>query len=274
MKLGAYLKDKREKSGITLKEIQEKSGIRKSIIKTIEAGDFSQLPDSRHAKYLIRQYTDALGADGDALIEKHADEFPDATVEGKKRHQSDNEDYKYMKKVLISFFVMIAVLFTGWMILLQIGSDADIFEQKPVYDVGDVSIEESEDTSEEESTEEAPEESTEEESTEEDAGNAEFSFTGSDAGTLYYDIQTSGPLTLSLSGSSASWVTLSDDAGNTYAYEELSEGEFEISEEADILYLTLGNATDMSVMVDGETLDESQKPDAVTVYYQFNLEKE
>ncbi|WP_020008627.1 helix-turn-helix domain-containing protein [Salinicoccus albus] len=274
MKLGAYLKEKRENSGITLKEIQEKSGIRKSIIKTIEADDFSRLPDPRHTKYLIGQYADTLGLDGNALIEKHADEFPDYTVEGKKRHQSGNEDYKYLKKVLISFLVMIGVLFTGWMILLQIGSEADIFEQKPVYDVSDVSIEESEEASEEESTEETPEESTEEASTEEAAGNTEFSFTGSEGNTLYYDIQTDGPFTLSLSGGSASWVTLSDDAGNTYAYEELSEGEFDIAEEANILYLTLGNSTDFSVMVDGETLDDAQKPDAVTVYYQFNIEKE
>src|SRR5699024_3436799 len=108
------------------------------------------------------------------------------------------EDYKYLKKVLISFLVMIAVLFTGWMILLQIGSEANIFEQKPVYDVSDVSIEESEEASEEESTEETPEESTEEASTEEDDGNAEFSFTGSDGNTLYYDIQTAGPFSFSL----------------------------------------------------------------------------
>ena len=44
MKLGAYLKDRREKSGITLKEMQEKSGIRKDIIKRLETGDFNNLP--------------------------------------------------------------------------------------------------------------------------------------------------------------------------------------------------------------------------------------
>lgn len=275
MKLGAYLKDKREKSGITLKEMQEKSGIRKDVIKRIESGDLKKLPDPKHARFLIMQYTDALGMDGKALIEKHADEFPESSAEGKKRHQNDNEDYQYLKKVLISFIIMIIVLFIGWMILLQIGSQAEIFSQKPVYDVGDTEISE-EDTAEEEKTEEEAqdEEQPEEESTEKKPSSADYSFTGSDGNTLFYDINTAGPLTISLQGKESSWVTLSDDAGNTYAYEELSEGEFEIEEEAKILYLTLGKATDFNVQIDGEALDDSQKSDSVTVYYQFNIVKE
>lgn len=275
MKLGAYLKDKREKSGITLKEMQEKSGIRKEIIKRMETGDFKTLPDPKHTRFLIEQYTAAIGLDGGALMEKHADEIPDSSVEGKKRQQNDNEDYQYLKKVLISFVIMIIVLFIGWMILLQIGSQAGIFTQQPVYDVGDTEIAE-EDTAEEEQTEETAqnEEETEEEPTEEAPSGADYSFTGSDGNTLFYDINVDGPLTISLQGENASWVTLSDDAGNTYAYEELSEGEFEIAEEAKILYLTLGNATDFNVQIDGQTLDDSQSGDAVTVYYQFNIVKE
>lgn len=274
MKLGAYLKDKREKSGITLKEMQEKSGIRKDIIKRIESGDFNNLPDPKHARFLIGQYTDTIGLDGEALIEKHADEFPNASAEGRKRQQNDNEDYQYLKKVLISFMVMILVLFIGWMILLQIGSQAEIFTQKPVYDVGDTQVSEEAPAEEEETEETAQkEEKTEEEPSEEPDG-ADYSFTGSDGNTLFYNINANGPLTISLKGESESWVTLTDDAGNTYAYEELTDGEFEIAEEAKILYLTLGNATDFNVQIDGEVLDDSQSGDAVTVYYEFNIEKE
>ncbi len=275
MKLGAYLKDKREKSGITLKEMQEKSGIRKEIIKRMETGDFKSLPDPKHARFLVEQYASAIGLDGPSLIEKHSDEFPDASVEGKKRQQNDNEDYQYLKKVLISFTIMVVVLFIGWMILLQIGSQAEIFSQKPVYDVGETEISE-EDTAEEKSDEEPEqkEEETEEEPTEEAPEGADYTFTGSDGNTLFYDINTNGPLTISLEGESASWVTLSDDANNTYAYEELTEGEFEIADEAKILYLTLGNATDFNVKIDGKELDDSQAGDAVTVYYQFNIVKE
>ncbi|WP_017548561.1 helix-turn-helix domain-containing protein [Salinicoccus carnicancri] len=274
MKLGTYLKDKREKSGITLKEMQERSGIRKDIIKQLETGDFNNLPDPRHARFLIRQYTVAIGLDGEALMEKHADEFADEAVESKKRQQNDNEDYQYLKKVLISFMIMIAVLFVGWMILLQIGSQAEIFDQKPVYDVGQTEINEEETADEEQTGETAQtEEDTEEETAEEPSG-ADYSFTGSDGNTLFYDINADGPVTISLEGENASWVTLTDDAGNTYAYEELTEGEYEISEEANILYLTLGNAPGFNVEIDGETLDDSQSGDAVTVYYQFNIVKE
>lgn len=274
MKLGPYLRDKREKEGITLKEMQEKSGIRKDIIKTIEAGDFSKLPNPRYASLLIEKYAKVLRLDSDALLERFSDELKyERDTSGKKRKQSDNEDYQYLRKVFISFFVMILALFVVWMILLQVGSEADVFERTAIYDTADVEEDEDADPSTEEE-ETAEEEDTPEEAEEEEPEpQVDIDFVGTESDTLFYQINSSEALTFTLDGNN-SWVSFTDDVGNTYAYEELETGEYEIDSEAEELYLTLGNSQEFEITINGEMLENNQVDDAITVYYQFNIETE
>ena len=276
MKLGAYLRDKREKGGITLKEMQEKSGIRKSIIKIIEADDFNNLPDRNHVYFLLEKYSRVLDVDPDDLFARFSDQLPEENEQSKKRQQNENEDFNYMKKVLMSFGAMIAALFILWLILLQVGSDAELFESKPVYeatafDMDSLSDEASSVAEDTEEAEVAEDEASEED--EEEQSGSELSYSGTEDNTLFYDISVSDVLVVTLEGDN-SWVSLSDDAGNTYVYEEISEGEFEISDEASILYLTLGNASGQEVTVGGETVDSSPADEAITVHYQFTVTRE
>lgn len=276
MKLGAYLRDKREKGGITLKEMQEKSGIRKSIIKIIEADDFNNLPDRNHVYFLLEKYSRVLDLDPDDLFARFSDQLPEENEQSKKRQQNENEDFNYMKKVLMSFGAMIAALFILWLILLQVGSDAELFESKPIYeatafDMDSLSDEASSVAEDTEEAEVAEDEASEED--EEEQSGSELSYSGTEDNTLFYDISVSDVLVVTLEGDN-SWVSLSDDAGNTYVYEEISEGEFEISDEASILYLTLGNASGQEVTVGGETVDSSPADEAITVHYQFTVTRE
>lgn len=274
MKLGAYLRDKREKGGITLKEMQEKSGIRKNIIKIIEAGDFSNLPDQTHVYFLLEKYAKVLNIDSDDLFSRFSDELPEVNEQSKKRQQSENEDFNYLKKVLMSFGAMVAALFVLWLILLQVGSETDTFESKPIYestafDMASLSDDEASDDEGEDA--DVTEEEAEPE--EEVPTGAEISYTGMDDSTLFYEVSVDDALVVTLEGDN-SWVSLSDDVDNTYAYEELSEGEFEISDEASILYLTLGNAPGQELTMGGETVESSSATDAITVHYQFTITRE
>ncbi len=280
MKLGAYLRDKREKAGVTLKEMQEKSGIRKSIIRTIETGDFSKLPEPNHVYFLIEKYAKVMGLDADYLFSRFSDDLPEENEQSKKRQQSENEDFKYLRKVLISFGAMIGILFVLWLILLQVGSETDMFESTPIYESTAFDIEsyaEEDDTSysgeEEEETEEQAEEKESSEEESESESTADISYVGMDNNTLFYDVSVNGDFEVTLSGAN-SWVSLSDDAGNTYAYEELSEGEFSIDENASALYLTIGNAPEQELTVGGEAVSSSESTDAITVHYEFNIVRE
>lgn len=277
MKLGTYLRNQREKGGITLKEMQEKSGIRKNVIRILESGDFNELPDPNHVYFLLEKYSKVLGIDTEKLFSRFSDELPGENEQSKKRQQNDNEDFNYLKKVLLSFGAMIAVIFVLWLILLQVGSETGAFESKPIYestafDMASLNTEEEQDAAEEEDAEEETE-SPEEEAEEEAPSGTDVSYTGMDDNTLFYEVTAEDTLIVTLEGEN-SWVSLSDDADNTYAYEELSEGEFEISDEASILYLTLGNAPGQELTVGGETVDSTSATDAFTVYYQFTITRE
>lgn len=282
MKLGTYLQNKREKSGITLKEMERGSGIKRSVIQIIEAGDLSQLPEPKHARFLIRKYADFLNLDAEQIQERFDDEIPGVKTGSQKRNQKSNQDFQYLKKVLLGFVTMIAVLFIVWLVLLQIGSEGEIFETKRVYETNDeVSenvAESPEDEPEEEPAAEEPAEETDEtEAPAEEATtepSAEVNFVNREGNTLIYNVTAPEDLTLELTGEESSWVSLTDDLDNSYLYEESDGGTFEIDPETTVLSLALGNSTSFNISLNGTEIDNSQRGDTVTVYYQFNITRE
>lgn len=281
MKLGTYLQNKREKSGITLKEMERGSGIKRSVLQIIEAGDLTLLPEPKHTRFLIRKYADFLNLDAEQLLERFQDEIPDTRTDNQKRNQKSNQDLQYLKKVLFGFITMILVLFAVWLVLLQIGSQGDIFETKRIYEIEN---EVTDLTADKEEEEEAPEESPAEEEAEEPAEEAEeevaeepgasVNFVNREGNTLVYNVTAPEELTLELSGNESSWVSLTDDLDNNYLYEESDGGTFDIDPEATVVNLALGNSTSFDISLNGTSVDNSQRGDTVTVYYQFNITRE
>lgn len=285
MKLGTYLQNKREKSGITLKEMERGSGIKRSVIQIIEAGDLTQLPEPKHARFLIRKYADFLNMDAEQTLERFEDEIPAAASGSQKRIQKSNQDFQYLKKVLLGFITMIVVLFAVWLVLLQIGSQGDIFETKRVYESAEevtdtveedeVAAPEEEEAAEGETEAEEPAETTEEDAAEkEPEPTAEVSFVNREGNTLIYNVTAPEELTLELTGDESSWVSLTDDLENSYLYEESDGGTFDIDPKATVVNLALGNSTSFDISLNGTGIDNSQRGDTVTVYYQFNITRE
>lgn len=284
MKLGTYLQNKREKSGITLKEMEHGSGIKRSVIQIIEAGDLSRLPEPKHSRFLIRKYADFLNLDAEQIEERFRDELPETEPGKQKRNQKSNQDFQYLKKMLLGFITMIVVLFVVWLVLLQIGSQGEIFETKRVYETNDEVTESIAETDEEAAEqEEQPEESAPEEKpaepaeeTEEEAAepSAEVDFVNREGNTLNYNVTAPEELTFELNGDETSWVSLTDDLENNYLYEESDGGSFDIDPEASVINLALGNSTSFDIALNGTEIDNSQRGDTVTVYYQFNITRE
>ena len=281
MKLGTYLQNKREKSGITLKEMERGSGIKRSVIQIIEAGDLTQLPEPKHARFLIRKYADFLNMDAEQTLERFEDEIPDAGTGSQKRNQKSNQDFQYLKKVLLGFITMIVVLFAVWLVLLQIGSQGDIFETKRVYETDEAvteSVGEEEPAPEEEeqpAEDEEPAETAEEPAAEEEPEpTAEVNFVNREGNTLIYNVTAPEELTIELTGDESSWVSLTDNLENNYLYEESDGGSFDIDPEATVVNLALGNSTSFDISLNGTGIDNSQRGDTVTVYYQFNITRE
>lgn len=277
MKLGTYLQNKREKSGITLKEMERGSGIKRSVIQIIEAGDLTQLPEPKHARFLIRKYADFLNMDAEQTLERFEDEIPAAASGSQKRIQKSNQDFQYLKKVLLGFITMIVVLFAVWLVLLQIGSQGDIFETKRVYESAEEvtdTVEEDEEAAPEEEEQPAEGEESAETAEEEPEPTAEVSFVNREGNTLIYNVTAPEELTLELTGDESSWVSLTDDLENSYLYEESDGGAFDIDPKATVVNLALGNSTSFDISLNGTGIDNSQRGDTVTVYYQFNITRE
>ena len=275
MNIGTYLKNKREKSGITLREMERGSGLKKSVILTIESGDLSALPEPKHARFLIKQYCKYLKIDSDKLLERFKDDLPDVKEIGQKRNQKEDQDFQYLKKVLLGFVTLIVVFFVIWIILLQIGSEGDIFESKKIYDVDSEVAQEIE--PKEEPKEEAKEEVAKEEEKKEDEAetpSTTVNFVNREGNTLIYNVTTSEAVELSVEGDESSWISLSDDLDNSYIYGESTGDTVDIEEDATVLNLALGNSTTFDITVNGETIDNSQRGNTVTVYYQFNITRE
>lgn len=282
MKLGTYLQNKREKSGITLKEMERGSGIKRSVIQLIEAGDLSQLPEPKHARFLIRKYADFLNLDAEQTLERFEEEIPGSASGSQKRNQKSNQDFKYLKKVLLGFITMIVVLFAVWLVLLQIGSQGDIFETKRVYETDEVVIDDVAENAEEtdkveekvQPKEEPAEEAAEPAEKEEPKPTAEVKFVNREGNTLIYNVTAPKELKLELTGDESSWVSLTDNLENSYLYEESEGGSFDIDPEASVVNLALGNSTSFNISLNDVGIDNSQRGDTVTVYYQFNITRE
>ena len=91
---------------------------------------------------------------------------------------------------------------------------------------------------------------------------------------MIYNVTTSEAVELSVEGDESSWISLSDDLDNSYIYGESTGDTVDIEEEATVLNLALGNSTTFDITVNGETIDNSQRGNTVTVYYQFNITRE
>src|SRR5699024_12591367 len=143
---------------------------------------------------------------------------------GQKRNQKEDQDFQYLKKVLLGFVTLIVVFFVIWIILLQIGSEGDLFETKKIYDVDSEVVAEIE--PKEEPKEEAKEEATKEEKEDEEKTEEEstptttVNFVNREGNTLIYNVTTSEAIELSVEGDESSWISLSDDLDNSYIYGE------------------------------------------------------
>lgn len=62
--LGAYLQEKRQEQGKSIEDISLQTYIRAQLLKSVEAGDTSDLPQPIFVQGFIRRYADALGLDG------------------------------------------------------------------------------------------------------------------------------------------------------------------------------------------------------------------
>ena len=69
--IGQLLKEVREEAALSYEELAKKTLIRPSLLRAIEMGQVSQLPEPVYTRALIRRFGDSLGLDGEALSSQY-----------------------------------------------------------------------------------------------------------------------------------------------------------------------------------------------------------
>lgn len=115
--LGEFLKNERLKKGISLDELQEITKVRTRYLKAIEDGDLKVIPALVYAKGFVKSYAEALGINGNELIQKYGYLFQekddeeiaitDQKIETNKKLDIDYSNFfKKLNKTVISVIIL------------------------------------------------------------------------------------------------------------------------------------------------------------------------
>jgi cytoskeleton protein RodZ len=90
--IGAYLREARERAGLTLREVAAATKISVQALEAHERNDVSRLPGGIFVRAFVRAYAKHVGLDPDDAVRRFTDRFPDAAVdESRSRHEANPE---------------------------------------------------------------------------------------------------------------------------------------------------------------------------------------
>lgn len=174
--IGETLKKARLAKGLTIDELQRTTKIQKRYLHALEDNRFDMLPGTYYARNFIRQYSQAVGLDGDYMVDvydgiaptrkKQEEGVHSSRVElNRKRHSSDKQPPKSLVPKIILTVVSLLIISVVVYLTLRENSEKQMIEKnKNVVVEGSIDssvpdMETTESESKESSTEETEESS-------------------------------------------------------------------------------------------------------------------
>ena len=74
-RIGAALKEERERQGLTLEDLEERTKIRKRYLRALENEDWDIIPAPSYVRGFLRTYAEALGLDSEDMVDAYREEF-------------------------------------------------------------------------------------------------------------------------------------------------------------------------------------------------------
>lgn len=78
---GAFLRQARERQGITLRQIADRTKISVPALEALERNDFSRLPGGLFSRAIVRAYAQEVGLDVEDAVRRFVARFPEASME-------------------------------------------------------------------------------------------------------------------------------------------------------------------------------------------------
>ncbi|WP_342600743.1 RodZ domain-containing protein [Psychrobacillus sp. FSL H8-0483] len=123
--LGARLKEARVAKGFSIDDLQEITKIQKRYLSSIEQGNYATMPGAFYVRAFIKQYAEAVGLNGDELLETYKSEIPSSASDDVSKNipptptrrtlggQSSNRFMEIFPMLVVALFV-VAIIVIVW----------------------------------------------------------------------------------------------------------------------------------------------------------------
>jgi cytoskeleton protein RodZ len=74
-RIGAALREERERQGLSIEDLEERTKIRRRYLRALENEDWDILPGPTYVRGFMRTYAEALGLDAEELVDDYREEF-------------------------------------------------------------------------------------------------------------------------------------------------------------------------------------------------------
>nr|WP_260697829.1 helix-turn-helix domain-containing protein [Enterococcus mundtii] len=275
--IGEKLRQARLNKKISLDELQQMTKIQKRYLESIDQNEFDQLPGKFYVRAFIRQYAEAVGEDGDYLVDVFDGKksFAYETIKKRPEPETVSGSRKAMheeEKNLTKFWTSLPVILLGLVAVAIITVVAYMSWQdrqsEPIIGgtASTVSVDGSI-TEEEPETSESTVESTVESTTKSTEEEKKMTITpGQDTGSaLSIEVKDAKkPITLEFTASERVWIGVQLNNTFDYHYQETLVANdtktTELPENTTNAMITLGAASNATVKLNGEELPINAGP--------------
>ena len=144
--LGARLKEARTEKGYSIDDLQEITKIQKRYLAGIEEGNYATMPGAFYVRAFIKQYAEAVGLNGDELLETYKKEIPSPANEDvsqnipstpTRRSLGGRSSNKFLEifPMLVVALIIIAIIIIAWTLFQNLpknSTDPEVTTEKVV----------------------------------------------------------------------------------------------------------------------------------------------
>ncbi|MGP4072180.1 helix-turn-helix domain-containing protein [Piscibacillus sp. B03] len=277
MQLGEKLKEARLEKDLTLDDLQKETKIQKRYLESLERNDWSVLPGQFYVRAFVREYAEAVGLNGEELLEEHKEELPSTSTQNydyvtpsrSSRTSSgggSNSLFNFLPKMLVVLLI-VAIIFAIYYAVINL---LDPGASEPDEGMGNEEVitapdedENEENNQEQEQEQEETTETEEQEEEEPEESTTQINVASADESdvTTVYEVSNVDQLNLSLETTNENWLRVEGDERHFDGMLTPDNSPIEFELEENEVYLNLGSTEGLTIYVNGEELEYEFHPD-------------
>lgn len=282
--LGARLKEARIAKGFSIDDLQEITKIQKRYLAGIEEGNYATMPGSFYVRAFIKQYAEAVGLNGDELLDTYKSEIPtpmneevskNITTTPSRRSLGGRSTGKFMEvfPMLVVALFAIAIIVILWF-LFQNSPKND--ETDPAETDNALTLETKPPTEDKNpvtpTEEEKPEEEVQEEVVEETKPEQQLTFVETQGETTTYNLTGAESYLVKIVATNKTWLNIRDQDNKILVDQAVNAGEtFEYDASAlTRVRIRLGHTPGNTVSINDQAVEFKSDSTTQNLVIQFN----